>query len=213
MNNKDLSPSARKSRMSTIKGRRTRHVVTLNPNKVNPSETLYIDIPKLKPDSCLVPGSLHLLFDFKNANVKSWYLNNLSKLLQSQLTIKMAGEVVYDNVGESSIEVYKDLWKSESERGDMVEYGVSGENLRKLISKDDSGAASGNVSKVSDALLFSVLGTKQKLSLDKILGDSGLYAPFSMNSSIQYAIKLPTASDIMVAQSGECCCRVYTREP
>ena len=90
--------------------------MTLNPNKASPNETLYIDIPKLKPDSCLVPGSLHLLFDFKNANDKSWYLNNLSKLLQSQLTIKMAGEVVYDNIGESqsvSIKIFGNLQLNE----------------------------------------------------------------------------------------------------
>ena len=85
----------------------------------------------------------------------------------------------------------------------MVEYGVAGENLRKLISKDDSGATSGNNSKVSDALVFSVIGTKQKISLDKILGDSGLYSPYSMSNNLQYTITLPKATDIMVAQSNE----------
>ena len=36
--------------MASIKGVRTRHVITLNPNKVNPRKELYIDIPKLKSD-------------------------------------------------------------------------------------------------------------------------------------------------------------------
>ena len=86
----ELRPSFRRSAMSTIKGIRTRHVVTMNPNKVNPGEELYIDIPKLSPDSCLVPGSMHLLFDFKNSNAKSWFNNNLSKLLCERLQIKLA---------------------------------------------------------------------------------------------------------------------------
>ena len=42
----ELYPGYKRSKMSEIKGNRTRHVVTLNPNKVNPEEELYIDIPK-----------------------------------------------------------------------------------------------------------------------------------------------------------------------
>ena len=66
-----LIPGFRRSQMGAIKGERPRHVVTKNPNEALPGEELYIDIPKLKPDSCLVPGSFHLLFDFKVSNTKS----------------------------------------------------------------------------------------------------------------------------------------------
>ena len=102
MNTKEseLRPSFRRSAMSTLRGTRTRHVVMMNPNKVNPGEELYVDIPKLKPDSCLVPGSLHLLFNFKISDTKRWFNNNLSKLLAERLKIKLAGETVYDNSGE-----------------------------------------------------------------------------------------------------------------
>ena len=44
-----LYPGYKKSKMSDIKGNRTRHVVTLNPNSANPGEDIYIDIPKLNP--------------------------------------------------------------------------------------------------------------------------------------------------------------------
>ena len=145
-----LNPTYKKSKMSEIKGNRTRHVVTLNPNKINP-EDLYVDIPKLNPNLCLVPDSLRLVFDFKNSNTKSWFMNNL---LKKRLVIKFAGEIVYDNTGESLLEIYKDLWKPDYERNDMIEYGIANENLRKLISKDDSGASSGDSQKVSDKLMF-----------------------------------------------------------
>ena len=187
--------------MSTIKGTRTLHVITLNPNKVNTGEELYIDIPKLKPDSCLVPGSLHLLFDFKNSNAKCWFNNNLSKLLCERLQIKLAGETVYDNSGESHLSVYKDLWRTKTDRLQTLEYGIANENLRKLIRKDDSGA-SGDAQKVSDGLMFSVSGAKQRVRIGRILDNHGLYAPFSMNNNFQYIITLPTASTIMTAQSG-----------
>ncbi|CAB3998284.1 Hypothetical predicted protein [Paramuricea clavata] len=48
-----------------------------------------------------------LVFDFKNANEKSWFRNNLGKLLQKRLEIRLVGEKVYDNGGESLMEVYK----------------------------------------------------------------------------------------------------------
>ena len=98
----------------------------------------------------MVPDSLMLQFDFKNANAKSWFFNNLSKLLCERFVVKYAGGVVYNNTGESVLNVYKDLRKSEDERNYMIEFGIGSENLRKLISKDDLGASSGNTSKLSD---------------------------------------------------------------
>ena len=86
-----LIPGFRRSHMSAIKGERTRHVVTMNPNKALPGEELYIDIPKFKPDSCLVPRSLHSLSDFKISNTKSSFLNNHSNLLQNRYQIRLAG--------------------------------------------------------------------------------------------------------------------------
>ena len=167
----ELDPDFRRSMKTKIKGTRTRHVITFNPNKANPGEVIYIDTPKLKQDVCLVPGSLNLMFDFKNANAKSWFQNNLSKLLTKELTRKMAGEVVFSNTGESVMEIYKDLWKTSKERDNLIEYGIGSENLRKMISKDDSAAASGSADKASDALMFSVHSTKQRIKLGKILED------------------------------------------
>ena len=111
--------------MATVKGERTHHVVTFNPNKASPGEELYMDI-------CLVLGNLHLLFTFKVSNTKSWFLN-LSKMLQKRLRIRLAGETVYDNNAENMYDVYKDLWKTNSQRLDMIEYGIASKNIRKLI--------------------------------------------------------------------------------
>ena len=58
--------------------------------------------------ACLVPGSLNLLFAFKVSNVKSWFLYNLSKLLQEHLVI----EVAHDCSDESHLDEYSDLCKS-----------------------------------------------------------------------------------------------------
>ena len=61
----ELDPDFRRMMKTKIRGTRTRHVITFNPNKANPGEVIYIDTPKLKADVCLVPGSLNLMFDFQ----------------------------------------------------------------------------------------------------------------------------------------------------
>ena len=85
----------------------------------------------------------------------------------------------------------------------MIQYGIASENLRKLISKDDSGATSGDTTKVSEKLMFDIYGTKQKICLDRIISDHGLYAPFQMNNNLRYIITLPQSSEILVAQTGQ----------
>ena len=200
---KELQPGFRRSRMTSIRGPRTRSVVTFNPTTIGPGEELYINIPKLKPDSCLVPGSLALLFDFKNSNTKSRFSNNLSKLLAKRLQIKVAGETAYDCSGESLYEVYKDLWLTLGDRKKMTEQGLASENLRKLISGDDSGVTVADAGKVADGLLHSVYGSKLRKPIDKIIGDHGLYTPFSMNNNPMYILTLPPSDEIMTAQGGE----------
>lgn len=88
---------------------------------MNLGEELCIDIPKLKPDSRLVAVSMHLLNDFKNSNAKSWFLNNLSKLLVEHLVVKLGGETLYEN---SRMAVYKDLWRTQTDRTQAI-YNLS----------------------------------------------------------------------------------------
>jgi hypothetical protein len=155
-----------------ITGDRTRHVLTFNPNSAKPGEGIYVNIPKLKADSVLVPDNMALVFDFMNSNTESWFGNNLGKLLQKRLEIRLTGEKVYDNSGQSILEVYKDLWLHNKQRDDMVEDGIASEATRKKISKDD--AANDDADATA---LFEVFVTKQKIRINKILKDHGLYAP------------------------------------
>ena len=46
---------------------------------------------------------------------------------------RLTGESVYDKNAENMYEVYKDLWKTNSQRLDMIEYGIASKNIRKLI--------------------------------------------------------------------------------
>ncbi len=88
----ELNPGFRRVRKASITGTRVRHVVTFNPNTANPNERLHIQIPKLKENSCLVPGSLHPLYDFKSKSTKSWFRLNLSRYIVESLQVKIGGE-------------------------------------------------------------------------------------------------------------------------
>ena len=61
----------------------------------------------------------------------------------------------------------------------------------------------GDAGKVSDALIHSIYGSKQRIKLDKILGDHGVFAPFRSKLSTTFIITLPSAESIMSAQPGE----------
>lgn len=177
-------------KLSEVKGVRTHHVVTMNLNKAS------LDV--VKSDSCPVPFSLHLLYDFKNANGKSRFLNNLSGLIAERLQINFAEEIVYDDNSKSLLRVYKDLWKSNSERNQIIEYD---ESLRKLVSKDDNGTTSGSTGKVADKLMFDKYVTKQRVRFDRIVEDHGFYAPHGVIATFRYIISLPKVTNVIKSQS------------
>ena len=155
-------------------------------------------MPSLSPNQVIVPDTMNLTFKFVNSNTKSRFKNNLGRLLCEVLNVQIGGEIVYDNRGESIMEVYKDLWKSESKRDGVLEYGVANENIRKLMSGDDSAMTSGK----ADDVLLEKNQKILKIKLGKILEGHGPYAPYDM-SDLEYRIKLPEASKVMIAQTGQ----------
>ena len=97
-------------------------------------------------------------------------------MLADRLSIKVQGVEVYQNTGESILEVYKDLWRSEADRANRQDFGIAAENVRKLISKDDS---ADKAAKSDGALDTAIAGMcdRMKMPLGKILCDNGPYAP------------------------------------
>ena len=84
-----------------------------------------------------------------------------------------------------------------------MERSIGSENLRKLLPGDDSGATSGDVAKVADALAHAIYGRKQKIRSGKILEDHGLYAPYSMANNPRFELTLAPVASLLVAQGGE----------
>ena len=195
---KILLPTYHKFHKSqVIDGKRTVVEITFIP-RINPKSEATIDIQKLRPNVLIDPNTICLSATLENSNTKSWFKNNIGRLLCERLVVRFAGNVVYDNIYENLFMVYKDLWLSDKCRNDMSEYGISSENLRKLMSGDDSASTSNK----NDNALFNARGKRIKIKLGKILKERGLLASYGLNG-MQYVISLPSADKIMVAQSGE----------
>ena len=90
-----------------IQGKRRFNVSSLQKTEASPEDIYSVDIPALTSNQCIIPDTLS--FKFTNSNTKSWFLNNLGRWLVDRLSIKVQGVEVYQNMGESMLEVYKDL--------------------------------------------------------------------------------------------------------
>ena len=160
-----------------------------------------VSIPALNSSQCIIPDTLALSFKFSNSNTKSWFLNNLGRLLCDRLSVNVRGVKVYQNTGESMIEVYKDIWRTDKDRDNRQEFGLANENVRKLILKDDSANKAVKTDGVLD-LTIANMCNRMKIPLGKILCDHGPYAPYGM-CDFEYRITLPQSKKIMKAQDGE----------
>ena len=99
------------------------------------------------------------------------------------------------------MEVYKDLWRSDEDRDNRQEFSLANENVRKLVSKDDSGNKATKMDGVLD-LTIANMCDRMKIPLSKILANHGQYAPYSM-FDCEYRITLPQSKKILKAQDGE----------
>ena len=139
MRGEELKPGFKKAALTLIKGKSSVKITSLIKTEAAPEDIYTVSIPPLNRSQYIVPDTLALSFKFTNSNTKSWFLNNLGRLLVDRLNDNVQGVEVYQNTGESMMEVYKDLWRSNEDRDNRQEFGLANENVRKLVSKDDSG--------------------------------------------------------------------------
>ena len=136
-----------------------------------PGDIFKITLPALDAGQCMIPDTMCLSFKFTNSNTKSWFLNNLGRLLVEKLSVDIQGRRVYENVEEGLLEVYKDLWKTEEKRKNMVKYGIANENTRKLMFKDDSA----NKATKTDGVLDLTVAESKKIMKAQDGKDGGKY--------------------------------------
>ena len=185
----ELKPGFKKTILTSIKGKRSINVASLIKTQATPEDMYTVSIPALNSSQCIVPDTLALSLKFSNSNTKSWFLNNLGCLLCDRLSVVVQGVEVYQNTGESMMEVCKDLWRTDEDRDNRQEFGLVNENVRELVSKDDSGNKATKTGGVLD-LTIANMCDRMKIPLGKILCDHGPYAPYGM-CNFEYRITLP----------------------
>ena len=204
-----LLPTYRRFYKTPVKGKRTVISIALAQPKISSNSNVNLTFPKLSENVCINPNSIYISALLENANNKSWFKNNIGRLLCNELQIRIGSESVYDNKKEGLIMVYKDLWLPDERREDMSEYGIASENLRKLMSGSDDASTSNK----DDNALFKARGKRVKIKLEKILNNQGLFAPSAFNGGVEFNFRTPDASDIMIAQSGESVGGYSLKEP
>ena len=205
---KKLLPTYHRFYRTPVKGKRTVISIALDQPKISSSSNVNYTFPKLAPNVCVNPDSIDLSALFKNTNAKSWFKNNLGRLLCKELQIRIGLSPVYDNKLENLIMVYRDLGLPDERREDISEYGIATENLRKLMSGDNSASTPDK----DDNALFKARGKRVKIKLGKILNQR-LFAPSALNGSVEFNFKTPSASEIMITQSGESVGDYALKEP
>ena len=113
---------------STVGGRRSVVTYVFPNNQFTDGQVQNFVLPKLDKNTTIDPKTIELEFLFENKNDKSFFRNNLGRLLVERLEVMIGGTTVYLNKGESVFEVYRDLWRSAAER---ARFGLAGENARK----------------------------------------------------------------------------------
>ena len=204
-----LLPTYRRFYKTPVKGKRTVISIALAQSKISSNSNVNLTFPKLSENVCVNPNSIYISALLENANNKSWFKNNIGRLLCNELQIRIGSASVYDNKKEGLIMVYKDLWLPDERREDMSEYGIASENLRKLMSGSDHASTSNK----DDNALFKARGKRVKIKLEKILNNQGLFAPSAFNGGVEFNFRTPDASDIMIAQSGESVGGYSLKEP
>ena len=200
-NDMKLLPSYRELTRSKVKGKTEDCTLTLTQSTIEEGDTLYVKVPKLGVGDCIIPESLKVICKLENKNDKSWFLNNISALLQDRVTVKLGNTELYHNDKENEYLLYKDLWESERDRKTKEAEGIASENTRKLMSGDDSGSGTGSASNIEDKMISDMFKDKIEIPVGRVILGQGVFAPRALDADLDVDIKFARGSDIMVAQS------------
>ena len=85
----ELKSGFKKTTLTNIKGKRSVNVTSLIKTQATPEDIYTVSIPALNPSQCIIPDTFALSFNFANSNTKSWFKNNLGRLLVDRLSINV----------------------------------------------------------------------------------------------------------------------------
>ena len=177
------------------KGRRELIYTTPEKYEMQGGMPYNIFMPTIDDSTVVDPDTIELEFRFASRNNKSWFKNNLAKLLTNNIQVKIAGKTVYTATEEGNLGVYKDSWKSKEEPEDMLCYGISNEDMRKLWSGFSPAPTD------TDAVLLTSKTPQLRVKLDRTFSGNGSFYPYGLGN-LMFRVTLPKPEDIKVAATG-----------
>ena len=182
---------------NAMKAPRSVKRITFNPSEANPGETLYVHVPKLNKNEVLVPGSLALRFDIdlSGGHANNFLVQNVSRALVSQMTVKFGGTTLEETVDYDVYKTFSDLFLPGEKRDNMVPEGIQSEDLCKIR----SGAGDAKTSGVNtEKKLNEVYGKKYRINLNHhILTDHDVFYPQALYNDLVFEVALAPASQVV----------------
>jgi len=180
-----------------MKAKREVNRITFGCTEANPSDKLYVSVPKLNENEVLVPGSLALVFDIdlSGGHADNFLVQNVTLALVDKLVVKFGGTILQDTVGYDIYKVFEDLFLSQEKRDCMFLEGVQSEDLCKIR----SGAGDKKTSGVNaENKLNEVYGKKYRIRLDhQIVTDHGIFYPQALYNNLTFVVTLAPASQVV----------------
>ena len=182
---------------NAMKAPRSVKRISFNPSEANPGETLYVHVPKPNKNEVLVPGPLALRFDIDHSggHANNFLVQNVSRALVSQMTVKFGGTTLEKTVDYDVYKTFSDLFLPGEKRDNMVPEGSQSEDLSKIR----SGAGDVKTSGVdAEKKLDEVYGKKYRINLDhQILADHGIFYPQALYNDLVFEVTLAPASQVV----------------
>ena len=144
----------------------------------------------------LVPGRTYLTFDLNvSGHANNTLVNNVGRSLVKRQRVLFGGEVLQDALDYDLFQTCHDLFLSSEARDDMLRYGVSSENTRKLR----TAAGDKSSSNAKEVAMAAVHGTKYCIPLDHpILLNHGVFYPKGLSHPLKFEITLAPVPDIVI---------------
>ena len=193
----NLLPTHTEKTLRALKAIRAVNRITFNRSSTNPSETLYVYVPKLNENEVLVPNTLALVFDIdlSGGHANNFLVQNVSRALVDKLVVKFAGTTLEETVSYDIYKTFQDLFLPGEKRDNMLPEGIQSKELCKIRSGSGDKKTSGVD---AEKKLAEVYDTKYRINLDhQILTDHSVFYPKALYNDLVFEVTLAPASQVV----------------
>lgn len=142
-----LNPYRKLREPHAVKGIRQSVVITNNPSTIDKNQQLLVRFPNLSKNDVIVPGTSILAFELEieSKDANSTVYQNIGRAIVKKTTIRISGNEVMSIDDSDIYHCYVDLWKTTTERVNMVYQGIGKANMLKhRVGADDATADAGD---------------------------------------------------------------------